>query len=209
MKSKEKYLTLAILRANNACDRRYDYLAAALGPNFGDETPLKLTTILEINGITDCLWAFCCFDDALKTIAVKFAVWCARKVLHVFENEYPGEYPGNDGPRKAIEAAEKWLDDPTDENARAASVAASAADAVANVAYAVYAAYAVDVAEAARDAADAADAAYAAARDAARAAYAVDAARAALIKRIYAARAAADAADAAEKLHELLTEQGF
>jgi len=100
---------------------------------------------------------------------VKFAVWCAKRVQHI-----------NTDPRvaAAIQAAEKWILDPSE-----AAYAANAANA-ANAAYAAYAdAYAAAAAYAAADAAaDAADDAAAddAVADAAYAAYAyADAAAAA------------------------------
>ena len=113
---------------------------------------------------------------------IKFAVFCARDVLPLFEAKYPNEHRL----RKAIEAAEFCITANTKANrsaaARAAAYAAyAAADAAARAGYAADAA-AYAAAEAAAYAADAA--AYAA--DAARAAYAAG----------YAARAA-DADDAA------------
>lgn len=68
--------------------------------------------------------------------AVRYAVFAAEAVLEMFEEEYPND----NRPRRAIEAAKAWLQDQSEENKRAA--------------YAAYAAYA---------AADATDAAYAAA----------------------------------------------
>jgi len=96
----------------------------------------------------------------------EIAIFCAEKVLPIFEDRYPDD----DRPRKAILAAKNWLKEPTDTNRAAAAYDADAA------AYA-YAAYA----DAAAYAAYAAAAAYAAYADAA--AYAA-----------YAAAAACDAA---------------
>jgi hypothetical protein len=116
---------------------------------------------------------------------VEYAILCAQTVLEKFEEKYPKDMR----PRQAIEAAQKWLDNPTAARAAAAD-AARAADAAAARA----AAYAARAARAdAADAADARAAAYAA--DAV--AYAAYAARAAA----YAARAdAARAADAAARV---------
>jgi len=128
---------------------------------------------------------------------VKYAVFAARQVLDIYEKKHPEDT----APRKAIEAAEKWLVTPTADAAANAAVDASAnaARAAADAAYAAAhtadastnAAYAVNAANAARAAAyaayTAANAAYAAA-NAARAANAV-----------YTARAAVHAADAAVK----------
>jgi hypothetical protein len=123
---------------------------------------------------------------------VRVAVEMATDVLDIYERRYPD----NPAPRKAIEAARKWLDEPNEENRKAAYAAAASAYAASDSAAASAAAY--DAAYAAADAAaaDAADAADAAAAAAAyAAAYAASAASAA-----DAADAAyADAADARQK----------
>ena len=49
-----------------------------------------------------------------KRMLVSIAIDAAKNCIHVFE----AEYPGDDRPRKALEAAEKWLADPTIENFR-------------------------------------------------------------------------------------------
>jgi len=115
----------------------------------------------------------------------EFVADCAERVLHFYEEAYPGDQR----PRAAIATARAYakgeaMDGELNAAADAAYAAAYAARAAADAAYA--AAYAARAAADAAYAADAADAAYAAARDAARAAYAA----------AYAARAAADAADA-------------
>ena len=43
---------------------------------------------------------------------VSIAVAAAKNCIHVFE----AEYPSDDRPRKALEATEKWLREPTREN---------------------------------------------------------------------------------------------
>jgi hypothetical protein len=90
----------------------------------------------------------------------RYAIFAAKLVLPIFETKYPEDKR----PRKAIAAAEKYLESPTEKNAAAvASDAADAADAAvaSDAAYAAYAAYAAR--DAVRDAAYAAYAAYAAA----------------------------------------------
>ena len=102
-----------------------------------------------------------------KIKRVQYAVFAARQVLRIFEDKYPDDKR----PREAIEAAEKYIKNPTNKNKDAADAAdaaadaadaayaADAADAADAAAYAAYAAYAADAA---------ADAAYAAADEAAR-----------------------------------------
>ena len=123
----------------------------------------------------------------------EWAIFSAKSVLHIFEEQYPNDAR----PRKAIQAAEAYLKDPSAEAAHAAAYAARAAYTAAAHAAARAAAHAAHAA--ARTAAYAArtartaDAARAAARTVADAA--VSAAYAA-VSVAYAARAA-DAADAA------------
>ena len=144
-----------------------------------------------------------------KLDSVALAIFCAEKVIHIFETYYPDDkYP-----RNAIVAAEAWLKNPTDDNAIAANDAARAAEARAAraAAYADAAAACADAA-AARAAARAADAAaraaaYAAARAADAAAYAAtDAAYAAAYAAVYAADAA-DYADMKDKINAWMIER--
>ena len=55
-----------------------------------------------------------------KEQRVKFSILCAKSVLHIFEEKYPEDKR----PRLAIEAAEKWLLDPSAANATDAAYAA-------------------------------------------------------------------------------------
>ena len=126
--------------------------------------------------------------------SVSLAIYAARLVLGVYESAYPGD----DRPRIAIEAAERWLADPSVKNQDAAGDAGDAARAAGDAAWAAGAAWA-----AAWAAGDAGDAARAAARAAGAAAWAAGAAGAAGA----AARAAAgDAGDAARAAAEAAIE---
>jgi hypothetical protein len=98
-------------------------------------------------------------------VACAFAVDCATRVLPFFENNRPGD----DRPRKALEAAITWVEKP------AAYAANAAANDAANDANAAYAADAANDAAYAADA-NAANAAAYAANAAAYAAYAANAA---------------------------------
>jgi hypothetical protein len=104
-----------------------------------------------------------------KPIAVRFACQCAERVLPIFESKCPDDKR----PRRAIEAALKWLNDPSEASRNAANAAADAAAAAnAYAANAAANAYAADAAATAANAAAnaAADAAAAAAANAAAAA---------------------------------------
>jgi hypothetical protein len=128
-----------------------------------------------------------------KRLSVHLAVTAARYALPIFE----GEYPGDNRPRLAIEATEKWLGNPNAANAayaaNAANAAANAANAAANAAaYAANAAANAATNAAANAANAAANAATYAAAYAANAA--ANAANAAAYAAAYAANAAANAA---------------
>ena len=92
-----------------------------------------------------------------KNQRVKWAIYCAEQVLPIFETKYPDDKR----PRQAVEAAKKYLKNPT------AAYAAAAYAAAAYAADAADAAYAADVAADAANAANAAYAAYVAAANAA------------------------------------------
>jgi len=123
-----------------------------------------------------------------KGDSVALAIFASEKVLKIFEDEYPDDKK----PRQAIDAAKKWLKNPTEENRIAAEEAAGAAAWAAGAAARAEEA-ARAAAWAAGAAARAAEAAWAAAWAAGAAAWAAGAAKAE-----EAAREAAGAAEAAK-----------
>jgi hypothetical protein len=90
---------------------------------------------------------------------VSYAVFAAEQVIDIFEKKYPNDKR----PREAIEAAKKCIEDPIEENKKAAYAYAAAATAAAAAAYATaataaatydaYAAYAATTAATAATAA--------------------------------------------------------
>jgi len=82
-------------------------------------------------------------EETRKKVQQQFAILCAEKVLHIFEEKYPDD----SRPRKSIEAAKNYLENPTEENKKFAYAAATAAAAYAAASYA-YAAYAAAAATA-------------------------------------------------------------
>lgn len=162
--------TLNLIRAKNPCNSDktasrtsgWNCLIDYLGEDYPGNKEINLLAILESNGIRDCLWALRCTIQDSEIISRRLAVEFARHVLPVFENKYPGDKR----PRQALEATEKYINNPTEENRKAASAAAHAAADAADAAYAAAdaaadaAAYVADAAayDAATDAAaDAAD----------------------------------------------------
>jgi pyruvate/2-oxoglutarate dehydrogenase complex dihydrolipoamide acyltransferase (E2) component len=57
-----------------------------------------------------------------RVLLVRLGVFCARSALHIYEERFPND----SRPRKAIEAAERWCEEPTAANAAAAASAAAA-----------------------------------------------------------------------------------
>jgi len=184
-----KNINLALLlnpnHANISNPKIWEAEGKIVVEDYGKVGCFKLTTTKELS-CPD--WYI--DDKKRRRVQVQFAVLCAESVLHIYENQYPDD----NRPRKAIEAAQNYLKKPSNAAAKAANAAANAA---------AYAAYEAKAANAAANAA--AYAAYEAyepyaAYEAAYAAYAAyepyaayEAANAAA----YAAKAAAYAAKAA------------
>jgi hypothetical protein len=61
---------------------------------------------------------------------VAYAIFAAEQVIHIYEKKYPND----DKPRKAIEAAKRYLKNPTIKNKDASAAAAAYADAYADAA---------------------------------------------------------------------------
>jgi hypothetical protein len=83
--------------------------------------------------LKDKFWWLCKKCELTKDENVLIAIKCAKIVLHLFEEKYPND----DRPRKAILAAEKYLETHNANAAYAAytaAYAANAADAAANAA---------------------------------------------------------------------------
>ena len=135
---------------------------------------------------------------------VDYACFAALQVIDIFEKEYPEDKK----PRKAIKAALKCVEDPSEEN-KAAAAAYDAASA--SAAYAASAAaYAASAAAYAAASAASADAAAASAAASAADAYAASAASAAAHAYAYAADAsAASAASAAAYAYAYASRKGL
>jgi hypothetical protein len=74
-------------------------------------------------------WALVRLMDKIQR--VRYAVFAAEQVIGIYEAKYPKDRR----PRKAIAAAKKWAEEPTEENRKAAAKAAYAAAAAADAAY--------------------------------------------------------------------------
>lgn len=99
------HTTLNRLREAGACTERYQHLLRALGgPSFHHEEPINLLTILEHNGVEDCLWALCATAENCDQVARLMACDFAEAVLPIFERDYPDDRR----PRVAIETARRF-----------------------------------------------------------------------------------------------------
>lgn len=155
-------LSIASLRTHHACDleTRIADLRRVL-PDVTDDQPVPLRVWWDLpsTSVLDRCWSLRAVEPALpaRVLGVRAAAAAARRVLHLTREQ--------DRPvcLAAVEAAEAWAAEPTEERrwgvVIAARAAAYAADA-ARVAYAVHAARAAaHAANAARAAAHAANAA--------------------------------------------------
>jgi hypothetical protein len=141
------------------------------------------------------IWLIWQSEEAVeKTIWVKIAVYAAKQALPFFEKQYPKDKR----PWKAIEAAERWIKNPTEENRKIAFTSADASVYVSASAAAHASAAESASASAAADASAYAYAAVYADADAAEDA-AEDAAAAASAAAYAAAAAAIDASEYARK----------
>lgn len=134
-------ITTEIVKKLNPCTEIFENFTSNY-PNYSGDLQefLKLDKI----SFSDKVWVFT--HLATQKQNQKFAILCAKSVLHIFEEKYPEDKR----PRAAIEAAEQYLANPTEENkavlisatnaARAAADAARAADAAYNAYYAANAA---------------------------------------------------------------------
>ena len=160
-------LTKEWLKENNPCSDGYKYAVENL---LGLDTQEILEKLMSNNKFEWGNWFLTKLMN--KGQCVEYSVFAAENVLGIYEKQYPKD----DRPRKAIEAAQKYLANPSADAARAADPAAAAAYAAA---YAAYDAAAAAARAAAYAAADAARAAAARAADPSAAAAAADAAAAA------------------------------
>lgn len=99
--------TLNEIRYNKVqkpCAEGWEKFLKFLNKTKPDDEPLSLLTILESNGFDDALWALRCLDTKYDSAIRLFACYCARSVLDIYEKEYPND----NRPRKAIEAAEQF-----------------------------------------------------------------------------------------------------
>jgi len=158
--NKNLKITTEYLQSLTACQDGIDWVA-----KYGDKEPVAVIRQLVADDKLDWAnWLIVRIMDYRKYTS--YAVFTALQVIDNFEKLYPDDKR----PRQAIEAAQKCIDDPTEENK---SAARSAADSAYSTAYSAYSAYstAYSAYSAYSAAYSAADSAYSAAYSAADSAY--------------------------------------
>ena len=80
------FTTLNKIREHQPCTCGWKKLLNYLGQTEADDEPLPLTIILESNGLDDCLWALRTVPEH-DNLWRKYAVWCARQVEHLMDDE--------------------------------------------------------------------------------------------------------------------------
>jgi hypothetical protein len=98
--------TLNKIKAHSPCKDGWDKLLNHLGKTHADDEPLSIAAILKSNGIKDAVWALRAVEGKDKEIRL-FAADCAESVLHIYEKQYPND----DRPRKAIQAARDYANE--------------------------------------------------------------------------------------------------
>lgn len=114
-----KNINLALLlnpnHANISNPKIWEAEGKIVVEDYGKVGCFKLTTTKELS-CPD--WYI--DDKKRRRVQVQFAVLCAESVLHIYENQYPDD----NRPRKAIEAAQNYLKKPSNAAAKAAAYAA-------------------------------------------------------------------------------------
>lgn len=78
--------TLNKIREHGPCKSGWEKLLAHLGKTQADDEPLPLLTVLDSNGLDDCLWCLRTVHEHDREWR-QFAVWCARKVEHLMTDQ--------------------------------------------------------------------------------------------------------------------------
>ena len=114
-------VTLDWLKEKNACADGVEWFKKQ---NESDSTKL-IWKLFESNHATWAHWLVIRLMDKMQRI--RYAVFAAEQVIDIFEKKYPADQR----PRKAIEAAKKYLENPSNAAATAAATAAAYAAAYA------------------------------------------------------------------------------
>jgi hypothetical protein len=99
--------TLKAIRQHRPCGLEhgstdgYQKLVKFLGKDYGDDTPIRFSQIVESNGADDAYWCLRALPEEYDNEVRLLLADVAERVLHIYE----AEYPDCKKPRQAIEAA--------------------------------------------------------------------------------------------------------
>jgi len=97
--------TLNRLKEHHACQPRYEHLVKALGGvGFDHDQPINLLTILETNGLDDCLWALRATAENCDRVARLMAADFAEDAQAIWRKHCPKD----DRPAKAIDMSRRF-----------------------------------------------------------------------------------------------------
>lgn len=80
------YTTLNKIRNHSPCAEGWRKLLISLRKTQADDEPLPFLSILDSNGLDDCLWCLRSAPEYSKTWRL-YAVWCARKGQHLITDQ--------------------------------------------------------------------------------------------------------------------------
>lgn len=107
-------ITTEFLESINACDEGKDWVA-----KYEDKEPIAVIRCLVADDKWEWAnWLIVRIMDYKQHVS--YAIFAALQVIDIYEKQYPGD----DRPRKAIEAAQRCVNNPTEENKSAAESAA-------------------------------------------------------------------------------------
>jgi hypothetical protein len=113
------YTTYNLAVRHNACERALESWVKHVGgiEKLDVDTQIPLTDILDVLGISDCLWALRTIQDqeVVDIIATKFLIAVADRELIYFESKYPEDKR----PCRAIEALRAYFLNPSNKTANA------------------------------------------------------------------------------------------
>jgi hypothetical protein len=99
--------TLKAIRQHRPCGLEhgstngYQKLVKFLGKDYGDETPIRFSQIVESNGVEDAYWCLCALPEEHDNEVRLLLANIAERVLHIYE----AKHPNCKKPRQAIEAS--------------------------------------------------------------------------------------------------------
>src|SRR6185503_3979478 len=82
----EMKTTLNQIREHSPCEEGWKKLLKSLNKTKADDEPVSIVQVLDSNGLDDALWCLRAVKGCDREIRL-FAVWCARQVEHLMEDE--------------------------------------------------------------------------------------------------------------------------